>query len=129
MSAKADIETACIAVLDRFMDALNAYDADGMDACMHFPHVRMAENRVTVYDAPGNNPMDLFDRLKREDGWRRSAWDERRLAQWNEEKAHFALSYTRYREDGSVIGKYESLYILTLKDGSWGVQARSSFGP
>ena len=129
MSAKADIETACIAVLDRFMDALNAYDADGMDACMHFPHIRMAENRVTVYDAPGNNPMDLFDRLKREDGWRRSAWDERRLAQWNEEKAHFALSYTRYREDGSVIGKYESLYILTLKDGSWGVQARSSFGP
>lgn len=70
-----------------------------------------------------------IDRLKREDGWRRSAWDERRLAQWNEEKAHFALSYTRYREDGSVIGKYESLYILTLKDGSWGVQARSSFGP
>ena len=129
MSTKADIEAACIAVLDRFMDALNAYDADGMDACMHFPHVRMAESRVTVYEAPGNNPMDLFDRLKREDGWHHSAWDERPLVQWNDEKAHFALSYTRYREDGSVIGKYDSLYILTLKDGSWGVQARSSFGP
>jgi hypothetical protein len=27
-------------------------------------HVRVAEGTVAVYDAPGNNPMDLFDRLK-----------------------------------------------------------------
>lgn len=129
MTTRDDIEKECLAVLDRFMAKLNAYDAPGMDDCMHFPHVRMAEGKVTVYDAPGNNPMDLFDRLREEDGWHHSAWDERVLTQWNDEKAHFALSYTRYREDGSVIGKYDSLYILTKKDGAWGVQARSSFGP
>ena len=27
------------------------------------------------------------------------------------------------------IGKFPSLYIVTLKDGHWGVQARSSFAP
>ena len=40
-----------------------------------------------------------------------------------------AVNYTRFRSDGSVIGIYESLYVLALKDGRWGVQLRSSFGP
>ena len=40
-----------------------------------------------------------------------------------------ALSYTRLRADHSVIGTYDSLYILTKVDGRWGIQARSSFGP
>lgn len=128
-SGKPEIEKAGLAVLDRFMAALNAYDAAAMDGCMHFPHIRMAESSVAVYEAPGNNPMDLFDRLKAQDNWHHSAWDGRELIQWNDEKAHWQLSYTRYREDGSVIGQYDSLYILTMRNGNWGIQARSSFGP
>lgn len=128
-NGRREIENAGLAVLDRFMAALNDYDAEAMDACMHFPHIRMAECSVVVYEAPGNNPMDLFDRLKAHDNWHHSAWDERELIQWNDQKAHWRLSYTRYREDGSFIGHYDSLYILTLLDDIWGIQARSSFGP
>ena len=40
-----------------------------------------------------------------------------------------AVNYTRLRADRSVIGIYDSLYVLSLKDGRWGVQLRSSFGP
>ena len=129
MTDKTAVMRAGLEVTDRFMAALNAYDAAGMDACMHFPHVRMAESAVVVYDAPGNNPMDLFDRLKAQDNWHHSAWEERALIQFNAVKAHWLLSYTRYREDGSVIGVYDSLYTLTKLDGRWGIQARSSFGP
>ena len=128
-NGKREIEKAGLVVLDRFMAALNGFDAEAMDACMHFPHIRMAEGSVVVYDAPGSNPMDLFDRLKAQDNWHHSAWDARVLIQWNDAKAHWRLSYTRYREDGSVIGHYDSLYILTLLKGNWGIQARSSFGP
>ncbi len=119
----------CIATLDRFMAALNAYDAQAMDAEMHFPHVRFAGGTIATYEKPGNNPMDLFERLKREDGWHHSAWNARTAVQRNDVKVHMAVKYTRYRADGSVIGVYESLYVLTLKDGRWGVQLRSSFGP
>jgi len=119
----------CLATLQRFMDALNAHDAAAMDAEMHFPHVRIAGGRVTVYDQPGRNPMDLFQKLKAEDDWRHSVWNERRLVQRNGTKAHMAVTYTRFRSDGSTIGVYESLYILTLKNRRWGIQARSSFGP
>jgi hypothetical protein len=119
----------CMATLDRFMVALNAHDAAAMDAEMHFPHIRLAGDRIAVYDQPGRNPMDLFQKLKAEDDWHRSAWNERRVVQRNGGKVHMAVAYTRFRTDGSVIGRYESLYILTLKDRRWGIQARSSFGP
>ena len=128
-SQKDAVSTAGLKVLERFMTALNAYDAAAMDTCMHFPHVRMAESNVAVYRAPGSNPMDLFDRLKAVDNWHHSAWDVQELIQWNEAKAHWRLTYTRYRDDGSIIGRYDSLYILTSQSNVWGIQARSSFGP
>lgn len=111
------------------MAALNAYDAAAMDAEMHFPHVRFAEGRIAVYESAGANPLGLFERLKREDGWHHSAWNSRRMVQHSATKLHMAVNYTRFRADGSVIGDYESLYILALKDGRWGIQIRSSFGP
>jgi len=129
MGERGRIQDECNRVLDAFMDALNAYDSGGMERCMHFPHPRIAADKVVVYDGPGSNPMDLFERLKKEDGWSHSRWEKREVIQFNERKAHVALSYTRYRADDSVIGVYESLYILTKVGGRWGIQARSSFGP
>jgi hypothetical protein len=129
VSERDRIQEECNRILDAFMDALNAYDGAGMERCMHYPHPRIAVGKVVVYDAPGSNPMDLFDRLKKEDGWAYSRWVKREVVQFSEHKAHVALSYTRFRADHSVIGTYESLYILTRVDGRWGIQARSSFGP
>lgn len=126
---KTEIEQACLVVLDEFMAALNAHDAEAMDATMHFPHVRFAGGQVKVYERPGSNPMDLFQKLMAEDDWLYSTWRTRELVQFNDTKAHVTLSYTRYRKDDSVIGVYESLYVLTKADGKWGIQMRSSFGP
>ena len=111
------------------MAALNAYDAKAMDAELHFPHVRLAGGKLVTYEKPGSNPMDLFEKLRREEGWHHSAWNRREVVQRSSSKVHMAVNYTRYRSDGSVIGHYDSLYVLVLKDGRWGVQARSSFGP
>jgi hypothetical protein len=126
---KGEAQSICDDLLDRFMAALNAHDSAAMDACMRFPHVRMAEGALVVYDAPGRNPMDLFDRLKARDSWHHSAWNHKRVVQLGDDKAHVDVRYTRYREDGSIIGVYDSLYIVTCRNGQWGIQARSSFGP
>jgi hypothetical protein len=119
----------CEDVLNRWMAALNRYDGAAMDALMHVPHVRIAGGAVTVYQQAGNNPMDLFERLRKQDGWHHSAWNETKLVQSSPVKAHYAVRYTRYREDGSVIGVYDSLYVLGLLGGAWKIQSRSSFGP
>lgn len=124
-----ELHQACMAVLDRFMEGLNYYDAQAMDSAMHFPHVRFAGGQIKIYPKAGDNPMDLFERLRREDDWKYSRWVSRELVQCSDIKAHYALSYTRFRSDDSVIGVYESLYVLTQVDGSWGIQMRSSFGP
>ena len=54
----------CVELLQRWMVALNSYDAPGMKSVMRFPHVRLAENRLVIYQAD-DNPMDLFTRLVR----------------------------------------------------------------
>ena len=124
-----ELHQACMLVLDHFMAGLNHYDAKAMDAAMHFPHVRFAGGQIKTYPKAGDNPMDLFERLKREDDWKYSSWVSRELVQCSDIKAHYALSYTRFRSDDSVIGVYESLYVLTKVDHAWGIQLRSSFGP
>jgi hypothetical protein len=122
-------QARCEELLTRWMAALNRYDAAAMDALMHFPHVRIAGGTVTVYQQAGSNPMDLFERLRKQDGWHHSVWNEIRLVQSSPVKAHYALRYTRFRADSSVIGVYDSLYVLSLRDGEWKIQSRSSFGP
>ena len=34
-----------------------------------------------------------------------------------------------YRKDGSIIGSFESLYVVTKEQGRWGVKLRSSMAP
>lgn len=129
MEQKTEINNECIAVLDRFMEALNAYNAQAMDETMHFPHYRVTREGIASYPEAGSNPMDLFDRLRQQDDWGHSIWRHRDLVQYDDCKAHYALSYLRYRSDGSLIGIYESLYVLRKIEGRWGIQIRSSFGP
>jgi hypothetical protein len=60
-------------------------------------------------------------------GWHHSQWERRKIIHATPEKIHVDTKFTRFRADGSVLGSYESLYILTKEDGRWGVKMRSSF--
>jgi len=129
MTTDVERHTACLRCLDRFMDAVNAHDVSAMEREMHFPHARIAVGAIVTYAASGSNPLDLFQRLQRDDGWHRSAWISKSIVQGDDNKVHVAVRYRRLRRDGSLIGEYDSLYILTHHNGRWGIQARSSFGP
>jgi hypothetical protein len=124
-----EIEQACMASLDRWMIALNAHDVDAMDKELHFPHVRLAEGRLVVYERPGSNPMDLFTSLIQKSNWDHSTWTKRVPVQSSDSKVHWAVEYKRFTKDEQLIGTYDSLYVMTLKNGNWKTQIRSSFGP
>ena len=113
--------------LDAFMTAFNASDAAGVNDAFNFPHVRLASGTVTIFEKRGDFTLEGFESRTKADGWHRSAWDYRNIVQANSDKVHFDVQFTRYREDGSVIGAYKSLWIVTRIDGRWGVQARSSY--
>lgn len=127
--AESPEEHAALEAVNAYMRAFNARDVAGTEAALHFPHVRLASGTVRVTEAPGSLPPDLFDRFAATHGWACSRWDHRRAVQSCSDKVHFAVQFTRYRADGSVIGHYPSMWIVTLRDGRWGIQARSSFAP
>jgi hypothetical protein len=117
---------AGMAVLDRFLAALNARDEKALLATMHFPHYRLAGVTMRVWEEPDDSYLTGFY-ARAGEGWHHTAWDFRRVIVAGPEKVHLDVQFTRYRADNSAIGSYRSLYIVTHRDGIWAIQARSSF--
>jgi hypothetical protein len=118
-----------MAVLDAFMAAVNARDIQAYEAQLHFPHYRIASGAVSVVEKAGTRP-DLFDRFAAATpGWDHSDWEKRAIVHSGPSKVHIDTRFVRYRSNGSVLARFDSLYIVTRRDGRWAVQARSSFAP
>lgn len=115
--------------MDEFMRAFNARDPGAWAATLNYPHVRFASNDVRVYRTAEEFAREMNDYPKRLAPWHHSAWESMKVIQSGPDKVHFAVTFVRYDANGKEIGKFPSLYIVTLKDGHWGVQARSSFAP
>ena len=124
-----DTERAALEPVNAYMRAFNARDAAGPDAALHFPHLRLAGGRARILESPGAMPENFFTEFSAATGWAGSRWDYRRAIQSGPDKVHFAVQFTRYRADASVIGHYPSLWVVTRREERWGIEARSSFAP
>jgi len=118
---------AALACLDAFMNAFNARDVAAWDKTFNFPSVRLASNRMVILQA-GDHQPGMFGQGALTD-WDHSAWERREVIHAGADKVHIDTRFTRYRADGSVIGGFDSIYVVTCEDGHWGVKARSSFAP
>lgn len=116
-----------MAVMDSFLAAFNAKDMPGLEATFHYPHMRIASYPLQVLTGPGQQD-DVFGNLASE-GWARSQWDARTIVQCGATKAHIVATFARLHADGSEYAKYEGLYVIELRDGFWGITARSTFAP
>jgi hypothetical protein len=113
--------------LDEFMAAFNARDLAAWEATFNFPSVRLASNTLVVIE-PGFHRPEMFERGALAE-WDHSAWERRDVIHAGPDKVHFDTRFTRYRADGSVIGGFDSIYVVTCENGHWGVKCRSSFAP
>jgi hypothetical protein len=121
------VETAVMQVLKDFMDGFNRQDPSVYTRTYHFPHYRLASGRMTVLEGPEQALADLRSRLEAD--WDHSAWGRLRIIHSSPDKVHVDTLFTRYRKDGSVIGSFESIYVVTKEQGRWGVKLRSSMAP
>lgn len=127
-TANADDLAKARAALDGFMAAFNAEDAEAIrNRWYHFPHVRFHSGQVTVMERREDFRALVWERTGQSEDWARTAWDYVELVDIGAGKAHFRVQFTRFRADGSAIASYKSLYIVTLKDGRWAIQGRSSW--
>ena len=123
-------EAEALRAMDAFMAAFNARDVEAWIATLNFPHVRLASGQLAVFRDPAEFRNNFeFARFAAQTGWSRSEWTERRVIHAGADKVHVAVVFTRFREDGSVLAKYDSLYVVTKQSEHWGVQARSSYAP
>lgn len=118
---------AAQAVLDAFMTAFNARDVEAFEATFNFPSVRLASNTLTIIEKGFHKPA-MFATGALAD-WDHSDWARREVIHAGQDKVHIDTRFVRYRRDGSVIGAFDSIYVVTNEKGHWGVKARSSFAP
>lgn len=124
-----DASTQALAAVDRYLAALNARDTDAIRAAFNFPHLRIgAQGNLVHYETPADYEFGHFFRATSRDGWHHTKWDKTTAVFATVGKVHVAVDFTRYREDGSVIGHYFSLYIVTCQAGHWGIQIGSGNG-
>jgi hypothetical protein len=112
--------------MDDYIDGLNRGDEAAVNAACHFPHVRLAGGKVVVWQNAGDYKLDDF-KARAGDGWHHSTWDERTPIHVGKNKVHLKVKFSRWRKDGSLLGAFETIYIVTRLNGHWGIQARSSF--
>lgn len=116
-------------VLDEYMEAFNSGDAMKLARVLHYPHVRIAGERVLVWENAEefakNNDLSL---LAKKINWGYNKWDWRHLVQFGPGKMHYAVQLSRYTVTDDFISSFESLYIITRIRERWGVQGRSSYG-
>ena len=124
---RAEAIDAAQGVLDAFMTAFNARDIPAFEATFNFPSVRLASNRMVILNAGDMTPERFTTGALAE--WDHSAWERRDVIHAGADKVHIDTRFVRFRAGGSVIGAFDSIYVITCEDGHWGVKIRSSFAP
>jgi hypothetical protein len=122
-------EAEARAPIDAFFKAFNARDNDALKKTLNYPHVRINEAGGVNVWKDASEAATNFDALTKAEGWARSSLDSVTMRQNDPVKVHFEVVFSRYQSDGTKYATYQSLWIVTKKDGAWGVQARSSFAP
>ncbi len=121
---QAAIQSA-IGVVDAHMAALNARDPEVIVATLHFPHYRLAGSAFKVWETPDTYLDDFY--APAGEGWGRSQWNRQTVIHAEAEKVHLDMEFTHFRTDGSELGTYRSIWVITRIGGRWAAQLRSSF--
>ena len=124
-----EYEEKAVAAAIAYMNAFNEGDAQKCSTCINFPHARVGANGnlVVSENADDLTPPNFFEEFRERYGWNHSCWDSREVIQSIENKVHLKVQFSRYRVDGSKIGAFPSIWIMTKQDNHWGIKMRSSF--
>ena len=124
--ASDDHRRAALAAVQAYHDAFNSHDANALAAAVHFPHVRHGDDRLEVW-------RDRDEYLAGPEPGRSRTWAETRILrceviQVSARGANVAVVYGRMSARGEMLGEHEAIFLVTLRDGAWKVQAISTLG-
>ena len=111
--------------IDDFFAALNARDIDRGRKTLHYPHIQIAGNEVSILNDPESFQID-FQSLAN-DGWTHATLDSCVMRQSCDEKVHFEVQLSMHKANHPRYATYQALWVVTRRDNSWGIQCRSIF--
>jgi hypothetical protein len=111
--------------VDAFFTSLNARDLEGCRKTLHYPHIQIAGNELSILSDPESFQIDF--QLLANEGWTYSTLDSCSMRQSCDEKVHFEVQLSMHRPNDSRYATYQALWIVSKIDGIWGIQCRSIF--
>lgn len=116
---------AARSVLEAHIEALNSGDERALLQTLHFPHYRLSEKALKIWETPDA----YFDDFKERAG---SSWGFTRLGEVialraSGKKVHFDVEIKRYDREGQPLTLFHSLWVFTEVSGRWAAAFRSSF--
>ncbi|MFQ6027266.1 MAG: hypothetical protein ACE5Q6_07220 [Dehalococcoidia bacterium] len=107
----ANAEAQALAVMEEFERAGNAADDPALFRTFNYPHVRMASEKVAIWqneaEAQASYQQAFADRAG--PNWHHSVFEYKHVLQSSPDKVHLAVQFTRYDRDDQPIATYRSL--------------------
>lgn len=126
-AAAATNAAAALETVNAYFRAWNSHDPKALGAAMHYPHVRIGDGAVEVWNS-------VADFMAGSDPGRQRTWFETRLdqaevAQVSANGVNVAATYSRRDRTGQAFSKYEAVILVVRRNDAWRVQALSTMGP
>ena len=124
-----DLANEAIASFRRWCIGFNTRDTEAQLAEMHFPHLRLAQNKFQWWETPADYRAVQKENTRRlkEEGWHHTASLSITPVQVGVDKVHLTIRQSRQHEDGTEYNGFDTFWIFTRLNGRWGVRFRSSF--
>ena len=123
-------EKEAIDCYHRWLKAFNNRDIEGMIQEMHFPHWRISgANALQVWRTENDQRLLHHDMTESQnsEGRKKTVTNGLSVVHSSVSKVHFMMRQSRIGRDGQQYNGFDTLWIICLMDGKWGVQFRSSF--
>jgi hypothetical protein len=114
---------AAMTALNQFFTAWNSHDVKSVSAAIHYPQVRLADNILEVW--PTMEAFSAGTEVARQRTWYTMRIDQSRVVQVGPNGVNIIASISKLDRSGKVQARDEGLFLVTLRDGLWKVQARS----
>ncbi len=122
---KSEQESEARKAIDDFFAALNAHDIESASKMLHYPHIQIIGTDVTIWDDAASFQFS-YDSLVAQ-GWTQSTLDSCAMRQNSKQKVHFETRVSLHKIDPSQNEICQVLWIMTRKNGQWGIQCQSIF--
>jgi hypothetical protein len=118
----------CKKVLEDYIFAFNMRDYEGMANLFNFPHIRFANDNVSIISKDEYlKNQDNVTKLLKNENWHHTDIKNIKSIQSGQSKCHFECHFLRLDIEGNITHDFKTLWIVTKVKGHWGIQFRSSF--